>query len=83
MFWRKRLNKEENVFLQIRGIGEKYLGHLFITSSSYYSFKKTDFKLFLFEVALHFNLIKNIILKRKSWACASEKNHAAHFPLTF
>ena len=36
-----------NSFLQIR-IREKYLGHLYITSSSYHFFIKIDFEQYLF-----------------------------------
>ena len=36
-------------FLQIKGIGEKYMGHLFITSSISHFFNKTDFEQYLFN----------------------------------
>ena len=37
------------VFLRIKGIGEKYLGHVFITSSSSRFFNKTDFEQYHFK----------------------------------
>ena len=40
---------EQIVFSQIKRIGEKYLWHLFIISSSSDFFNKTNFKQYLFE----------------------------------
>ena len=35
----------------MKGIGEKYLGHLIITSNSSHFFNKTDFEQYLFQYA--------------------------------
>ena len=36
------------MFSRIREIGKKYFGHLFITSSSFRFFNKTDFEQYLY-----------------------------------
>ena len=47
-----RSQTDKNVFLQIKGIVEKDLGHLFITSSSSHFFNKTNFERYLFKQPL-------------------------------
>ena len=45
-----RSQTEQNIFLRIKIIVEKGLGHLFITSSSAHFFNKTDFEHYLFKL---------------------------------
>ena len=61
-----RTQTDQIVFLRVRVIVEKGLGHLFITSSSSHFFNKTDFPQYLFKYCINSNASFFVVLRKAS-----------------